>query len=91
MDHFVLKANQPTLLVRCQRLPWTASPVLDRTRDRGHGRVEIRNLKAVSVRHFGFPTPQPGRMRPTADRNNARAPRDRQALDGVRLRAVAGR
>jgi hypothetical protein len=27
----------------------------DRTRDRGHGRVERRSLKAVSVRHFGFP------------------------------------
>jgi predicted transposase YbfD/YdcC len=27
----------------------------DRTRDRGHGRVELRTLKAVSVRHFGFP------------------------------------
>jgi hypothetical protein len=25
------------------------------TRDRGHGRVEHRSLKAVSVRHFGFP------------------------------------
>src|SRR4029453_15668672 len=30
-------------------------PVLDRTRDRGHGRVEIRTLKTVSVHHFGFP------------------------------------
>jgi len=29
--------------------------VADRTRDRGHGRVEIRTLKAVSVHHFGFP------------------------------------
>jgi hypothetical protein len=29
--------------------------VLDRTGDRGHGRVEIRTLKAVSVGHFGFP------------------------------------
>ena len=27
----------------------------DRTRDRGHGRIELRTLKAVSVRHFGFP------------------------------------
>jgi hypothetical protein len=24
-------------------------------RVRGHGRIEIRTLKAVSVRHFGFP------------------------------------
>jgi predicted transposase YbfD/YdcC len=30
-------------------------PELGRTRDRGHGRVELRALKAVSVHHFGFP------------------------------------
>jgi predicted transposase YbfD/YdcC len=29
--------------------------VLDRTRDRGHGRIEVRTLKAVSVHHVGFP------------------------------------
>jgi predicted transposase YbfD/YdcC len=52
---FVVKANQPTLLDRCAGLPWHRVPVLDRTRDRGHGRVEIRTLKAVSVGHFGFP------------------------------------
>jgi predicted transposase YbfD/YdcC len=52
---FVVKANQPTLLDRCQRLPWHLVPELDRTRDRGHGRIEIRTLKAVSVHHFGFP------------------------------------
>jgi hypothetical protein len=34
---------------------WHRVPVADRTRDRGHGRVELRSLKAVSVRHFGFP------------------------------------
>jgi predicted transposase YbfD/YdcC len=51
----VVKANQPTLLDRCARLPWHRVPVADRTRDRGHGRVEHRSLKAVSVRHFGFP------------------------------------
>jgi predicted transposase YbfD/YdcC len=51
----VVKANQPTLLDRCQRLPWRRVPVLDRTRDRGHGRIELRTLKAVSVNHFGFP------------------------------------
>jgi predicted transposase YbfD/YdcC len=51
----VVKANQPTLLDRCARLPWHRVPVADRTRDRGHGRVELRSLKAVSVRHFGFP------------------------------------
>ena len=30
-------------------------PAGDCTRDRGHGRVEVRTLKAVSVGHFGFP------------------------------------
>ena len=29
--------------------------MLDRTRDRGHGRVELRTLKAVTVHRFGFP------------------------------------
>jgi predicted transposase YbfD/YdcC len=51
----VVKANQPTLLERCAALAWHNVPVADRTRDRGHGRIEIRTLKAVSVRHFGFP------------------------------------
>jgi predicted transposase YbfD/YdcC len=51
----VVKANQPTLLERCARLAWHRVPLLDRTRDRGHGRVELRTLKAVTVHHFGFP------------------------------------
>jgi predicted transposase YbfD/YdcC len=51
----VVKANQPILLDRCARLAWHNVPVGDRTRDRAHGRVEIRTLKAVSVNHFGFP------------------------------------
>jgi predicted transposase YbfD/YdcC len=52
---FCVKANQPTLLARCARLPWHHVPVLDRTRDRGHGRIELRTLKAVTVHHFEFP------------------------------------
>jgi len=52
---FVVKANQPLLLARCQRLRWHRVPLLDRTRDRGHGRVEVRTLKAVSVHRFGVP------------------------------------
>jgi predicted transposase YbfD/YdcC len=52
---FTVKANQPTLLDRCARLPWHRVPVADRTRDRGHGPVEDRSLIAVSVRHVGFP------------------------------------
>jgi predicted transposase YbfD/YdcC len=52
---FTVKANQPTLLNRCVRLAWQQVPVLDRTRHRAHGRVEIRTLKAVTVRGLGFP------------------------------------
>ena len=52
---FTVKANQPTLLGRCRRLAWHQVPVLDRTRDRAHGRIELRTLKAVSVGGFGFP------------------------------------
>jgi predicted transposase YbfD/YdcC len=52
---FTVKANQPTLLDRCAGLAWHRIPVLDRTCDRGHGRVERRTLKAVTVHHFGFP------------------------------------
>jgi predicted transposase YbfD/YdcC len=55
--HYLLtvKANQPTLLGRCERLAWHNVPVLDRTRDRAHDRVELRTLRAVTVGHFGFP------------------------------------
>jgi predicted transposase YbfD/YdcC len=52
---FIVKANQPDLLDGCARLAWHNVPVLDRTRDRGHGRVELRTLKAVTVAGFGFP------------------------------------
>jgi predicted transposase YbfD/YdcC len=52
---FTVKANQPTLLDRCARLAWHHVPVLDRTRDRAHGRIELRTLKAVTVNHFGVP------------------------------------
>jgi predicted transposase YbfD/YdcC len=57
---FVVKANQPTLLDRCEHLPWHRVPVLDRTRDRAHGRIELRTLKAVTVHHFGFPPRRAG-------------------------------
>jgi hypothetical protein len=42
---FCVKANQPTLLDRCARLAWHHVPILDRTRDRAHGRVELRTSK----------------------------------------------
>jgi predicted transposase YbfD/YdcC len=51
----VVKANQPTLLERCAGLAWHRVPVLDRTRDCGHGRVELRTLKAVTINRFGSP------------------------------------
>ena len=47
---FTVKANQSTLLDRCARLAWHNVPVLDRTCDRAHGRVELRTLKAVTPR-----------------------------------------
>jgi predicted transposase YbfD/YdcC len=50
---FIVKANQPALHTRCARMPWHRVPELDRTRDRGHGRVELRTLMAVTV--GGFP------------------------------------
>jgi hypothetical protein len=42
---FTVKANQPTLLDRCARLAWHHVPVLDRTRDRAHRRVELRTSR----------------------------------------------
>jgi predicted transposase YbfD/YdcC len=81
---FQVKANQPTLLARCQRLPWHRVPVLDRIRDRGHGRVELRTLKAVSVRHFGFPHAaqviQVTRKRQVGDRHGGASTPRRQTM-----------
>jgi predicted transposase YbfD/YdcC len=51
----IVKANQPGLHARCAQLTWHRVPVLDRTRDQAHGRVELRSLKVVTVHHFGFP------------------------------------
>ena len=51
----MVKGNQPTLLARCAAIPWQDVPVADRTRDRAHGRIELRTLKAVTVGHVGFP------------------------------------
>jgi predicted transposase YbfD/YdcC len=52
---FCVKANQPLLLARVQRLPWQRVPVADRTRDKAHGRIEHRTLKVVTAHHIGFP------------------------------------
>jgi hypothetical protein len=51
----VVKANRQPCWTAAPAYPGHRVPVGDRTRDRGHGRVELRTLKAFSVRHFGFP------------------------------------
>jgi predicted transposase YbfD/YdcC len=51
----VVKANQPTLHQQLRRLPWRDIPVVDETRDRGHGRVELRRLQVATVAGLGFP------------------------------------
>jgi hypothetical protein len=50
-----VKANQPTLHQQLRRLPWRDIPVADRTRDRGHGRVELRRLQVTTVAGLDFP------------------------------------
>jgi predicted transposase YbfD/YdcC len=51
----VVKANQPTLRAQLVGLPWRKIPVMDRTRDHGHGRVEVRTLKVATVAGLCFP------------------------------------
>jgi predicted transposase YbfD/YdcC len=51
----VVKANQPTLHAQLAGLPWRAIPVMDRTRDHAHGRVELRTLKVASAAGLAFP------------------------------------
>jgi predicted transposase YbfD/YdcC len=49
--HYLLtvKGNQPTLRHQLKALPWTDVPVGHTSTDRGHGRVEQRTLKVVTV------------------------------------------
>jgi predicted transposase YbfD/YdcC len=51
----VVKANQPTLYAQLAGLPWRQIPVMDRTRDHGHGRIEVRTLKVAAVAGLCFP------------------------------------
>jgi len=51
----IVKANQPTLHHQLASLPWRAIPIADHTRDRGHGRVEIRRLQVTTVAGLDFP------------------------------------
>jgi predicted transposase YbfD/YdcC len=54
-DLLVVKANQPTLHAQLASLPWRQIPVMDRTRDHGHGRIELRTLKVAAVAGLCFP------------------------------------
>jgi predicted transposase YbfD/YdcC len=59
--HYLLtiKGNQPKLLAQLRALPWSDIPVVDRTTDKGHGRIESRTLKLTSVSTgIGFPHAQ---------------------------------
>jgi predicted transposase YbfD/YdcC len=51
----LVKANQPALYHQLSTLPWRAVPVADYTRNRGHGRVELRRLQATTVAGLDFP------------------------------------
>jgi hypothetical protein len=81
--HYLLavKANQPSLLDRCVGLPWPDVSVLDRTRDRAHGRVELRTLKAVTIRGSPSRTPA-GRPGHPQDLRPWQAAADRGRLRG---------
>jgi predicted transposase YbfD/YdcC len=54
-DLLVVKANQPALHAQLAGLPWRTIPVMDRTRDHGHGRIELRTLKVAAVAGLCFP------------------------------------
>ena len=51
----VVKANQPALHAQLAGLPWRTIPVMDRTREHGHGRIELRTLKVAAVAGLCFP------------------------------------
>ncbi|MFF9490629.1 ISAs1 family transposase [Streptomyces sp. NPDC014676] len=56
--HYValIKNNHPKLATFVRQLPWSEIPLGSRTRERGHGRDEIRRLKAATVpRRLAFP------------------------------------
>jgi predicted transposase YbfD/YdcC len=51
----IVKANQPALHQQLKILPWRDIPIADHTRDRGHGRVELRRLQVTTVAGLDFP------------------------------------
>lgn len=53
---FTVKGNRPKLRAELQALPWHEVDVAAETRGKGHGRLEWRSLKVVTVsRGIGFP------------------------------------
>jgi hypothetical protein len=51
-----VKGNQPTLHATLKALPWTDVPVGHTATSRGHGRIETRTLRVVTVpAGLGFP------------------------------------
>ena len=51
-----VKGNQPGLHAKLKALPWTEVPIGHTANGRGHGRIEKRTLKAVTVpAGLGFP------------------------------------
>src|SRR5207247_2359123 len=48
-------AQPPALYQQLIAPPWHQVPVADRTRDRGHGRVETRRLQVTTVAGLDFP------------------------------------
>jgi predicted transposase YbfD/YdcC len=51
----IVKANQPALHQQLKILPWRDIPIADHTRDRGHGRVELRRLQVTIIAGLDFP------------------------------------
>jgi predicted transposase YbfD/YdcC len=55
--HYIViaKGNQEKLRKQLKALPWKEIPLQDRTRATGHGRSEIRRIKACTVNNLLFP------------------------------------
>jgi predicted transposase YbfD/YdcC len=51
----IVKGNQPALCHQLKLMPWHQIPVSDHTRDRGHGRVELRRLQVTTIAGLDFP------------------------------------
>ena len=51
----VVKASQPALHAQLAGLPGRQIPVMDRTREHAHGRIEVRTLKVAAVAGLCFP------------------------------------